>query len=392
MQQVDLRRGRMILTRPTQADAERIAEMCQDASVQEWTTIPSPYRREDADAFLENLVGPGWAAQSPIWALRLLSQEPGNSAGGGDVRPVWDEPVRRGLGDLSADDVAAATLYGMVGLTDLGEGRFEVGYWLAPEARGRGLMTGAVDAVLDVAADDLDAQVVRWGCLVKGGQPNWESWRVAWRLGFAAEGVKRLAFRQRGVLHDEMTAAWVPGEPRRPVEPWRGPMLLGETPIPPRPDSRDPEALVRQFHTTYGLPIVDDAPDVDRERVHMRMALIAEEFAELMGAVYGGDAETSILDVVRQAVAGDDGTRDTVETADALADLIYVIYGMALEIGVPLADVLAEVQVSNLSKLGADGKPIYRDDGKVLKGPGFRDPQIARVLRAVKNRLADKCR
>lgn len=69
-----------------------------------------------------------------------------------------------------------------------------------------------------------------------------------------------------------------------------------------------------------------------------------------------------------------------VEAADALADLIYVIYGMALEMGIDLAKVLAEVQRSNMSKLGEDGKPIYREDGKVLKGPGYFRPDVAGVL------------
>ena len=79
-------------------------------------------------------------------------------------------------------------------------------------------------------------------------------------------------------------------------------------------------------------------------------------------------------------MAADDGTRDTVETADALADLIYVIYGMALETGIDLASVLAEVQRSNMSKLGADGKPVYREDGKVLKGPDYFPPNVEAVL------------
>ena len=86
-------------------------------------------------------------------------------------------------------------------------------------------------------------------------------------------------------------------------------------------------------------------------------------------------------DALRRAVAADDGTRDTVETADALADLIYVIYGMALETGIDLASVLAEVQRSNMSKLGTDGKPVYREDGKVLKGPDYFPPNVEAVLR-----------
>ncbi|QOR46728.1 nucleoside triphosphate pyrophosphohydrolase family protein [Trueperella pecoris] len=146
------------------------------------------------------------------------------------------------------------------------------------------------------------------------------------------------------------------------------------------PDPNRPEDLVRQFHETYGLPIATDSPNADRERVHMRMSLVAEEFAELVGAVYGRQARATIEDAYTAARSSDDGTRDTVEVADALADLTYVIYGMALELGIPLADVLREVQASNMSKLGADGKPIYREDGKVLKGPGFFQPDIAGAL------------
>ncbi len=141
-----------------------------------------------------------------------------------------------------------------------------------------------------------------------------------------------------------------------------------------------PESLVRVFHETYGLPIVGDAPNVARDRIHMRMSLIGEEFAELMGAVYGQKARETIEEAFQAAVAQDTHTRDTVETADALGDLIYVIYGMALETGIPLADVLAEIQASNLSKLDENGKPIYRSDGKVLKGQNYFPPNIARVL------------
>ena len=104
------------------------------------------------------------------------------------------------------------------------------------------------------------------------------------------------------------------------------------------------------------------------------------------GAVYGVGARLAIEDAYGAAVAADEGTRDTVGTADALADLVYVAYGMALETGIPLTEVLAEVQASNLSKLGADGRPIRRDDGKVLKGPDFTEPDIARVL--AEHRLA----
>ncbi len=145
-------------------------------------------------------------------------------------------------------------------------------------------------------------------------------------------------------------------------------------------DPNRPEDLVRRFHEVYGLPVKTDTPNVDRQRVHMRMRLIAEEFAELFGAVYGSRAREIVEEATARAAAADSRRRDTVETADALGDLVYVIYGMALETGIPMGAVLAEIQASNLSKLGEDGKPIYREDGKVLKGPHFFPPNLKKVL------------
>lgn len=144
----------------------------------------------------------------------------------------------------------------------------------------------------------------------------------------------------------------------------------------------DPEGLVRVFHEVYRVPVRTDSPRADGDRIPMRMALIAEEFAELVGAVYGAPAQAVMEEAYPRAAALDDGSRDVVETADAIGDLVYVLYGMALECGIPLADVLAEIQASNLSKLGADGKPILREDGKVLKGPGYHRPDVTGVLRA----------
>ena len=146
------------------------------------------------------------------------------------------------------------------------------------------------------------------------------------------------------------------------------------------PDPRDPEALVRQFHEVYGLPVVTSGPQVDNERMHMRLSLILEETSELVRALYGESAYQRLQGAIQSLREVDEGARDTIEVADALADLVYVTYGMALEAGISLPAVLGEVQASNLSKLGADGKPIYREDGKVMKGPGFFPPDVSRAL------------
>jgi len=142
-----------------------------------------------------------------------------------------------------------------------------------------------------------------------------------------------------------------------------------------------PMELVLQFHHTYSVPIRPFSdPTLAYERMNMRMSLIAEEFAELMGAVYGLRARAIIEAATAEAVATDEGERDVIEAADALADLVYVVYGMAIESGMNLDSVLAEVQASNLSKLMPDGSVKLREDGKVLKGPNFFQPNIARGL------------
>ncbi len=358
----------LLLSVPVQQDAERMTEICRDSDIPRWTEMPSDYTLDSAHAFLRDLVARERAdlaqGKEATWAVRELS---------GDGEPV---------------------LVGMVGIAV--EGRLgEIGYWLDPAARGRGLMTRAVRAVVDTAFDDqgLGLTALRWRCMIHDGVPNWPSWRIAWSLGFRREGTVRALIADKGALRDGWIATLMKDDPRQPVAPWDGPVRQGsqharssEMPLVAHDgvgqrEGDDPEALVRRFHRVYGLPIQTDGPSLERASLNMRMGLIAEEFAELAGAVYGAGARAEIESACARAVAGDDETRDTVEAADALADLIYVIYGMALETGIDLAAVLSEVQRSNMSKLGADGRPVYRHDGKVLKGPDYFPPDVAGVLR-----------
>ena len=359
----------LVLSVPTGDDVDRIAEICQEADIQEWTVIPRGYQRSDARIFVEEIVVKGWIEGSALtWAVR----------------------------EAGADG-SSATLVGMLSVTLSGpEGNRtgEVGYWLTGAARGRGTMTRAVAALIDMAFDPdgpLNLSALRWRCDIhdsgRGPVPNWASWKVAWSLGFQREGRVRRFLLNDGALHDGWIATLLPDDPREPQAPWDGPVdadgtvpLVAHDGVGER-EGNDPEALVRRFHHVYGLPVQADGASLERESLHMRMSLIAEEFAELVGAVYGQAARNEVESGYRSAVAVDDGGRDAVEAADALADLVYVIYGMALETGIDLAAVLAEVQRSNMSKLGADGKPIYREDGKVLKGPGYFAPDVAQVLR-----------
>ena len=73
---------------------------------------------------------------------------------------------------------------------------------------------------------------------------------------------------------------------------------------------------------------------------------------------------------------------DLVEVADALGDMLYILCGTIIEHGMQdkIEEIFDEIQKSNLSKLGEDGKPIYRNDGKVMKGPNYFKPDISKVL------------
>ncbi|MDO4243453.1 MAG: bifunctional GNAT family N-acetyltransferase/nucleoside triphosphate pyrophosphohydrolase family protein [Actinomyces sp.] len=365
----------LVLSRPTEGDVERIAQICRDPDIQEWTCVPRDYSQQDAESFITEVVDPGWEDGTEL---------------------TW------GVREVDAD--GAVRLVGMLGVRTAVSGRGEIGFWLAPEARGRGTILRAARAVIDKVFDPqgpVGLAALGWACDIHDGVPNWDSWRVAWRLGFLKEARRRRYLGNKGELTDGWVATLLAEDPRQPRAPWDGPLpasteptgrgngtsrtagrrtpLVDQAGVGER-EGDDPEALVRQFHKVYGLPVRVDGASLERESLHMRMGLVAEEFAELTGAVYGQAAREEIEAAFVRAVGADDGTRDTVEAADALADLVYVIYGMALETGIDLAAVLTEVQRSNMSKLGADGLPIYREDGKVLKGPDYFPPDVAGVL------------
>ncbi len=342
MRPVELHTTRLLLSLPTEEDIPALVDMCQDPEISQWTSVPSPYTAEDARSFLTSIVIPGWESGNDyVWMIRARDQ--------------------------------ARTPLGQISLRQL---HLSLGFMLTQQARGKGYMGEALDAVLDFAFHTLDWPVVRWACEIHEETVNWASARVVWRAGFTFEGRERASILNKGARYDGLVASLAADEPRTPRNAWFGPderhAEIG--------DSTRPEDLVRVFHETYGLPVFDNDPNADRERVHMRLALVAEEVSELVGAVYGKRAQEIMMSAFEEAHAADDGSRDTVEVADALGDLVYVAYGMALELGISMRDVLAEIQASNLSKLGADGKPIYREDGKVLKGPNYFRPDIAKVL------------
>lgn len=124
---------------------------------------------------------------------------------------------------------------------------------------------------------------------------------------------------------------------------------------------------VQAFHMTYGQPAEITPRALPQDRVQLRLDLILEELVELEEALLKGDV---------------------VETYDASIDILYVTHGVLVETGMMPGPGFREVQRSNMSKLGADGKPIKSRGmeldgfpaGKVLKGPGYFKPDLRRVL------------
>ncbi|KRO76506.1 MAG: hypothetical protein RLZZ02_749 [Bacteroidota bacterium] len=121
-------------------------------------------------------------------------------------------------------------------------------------------------------------------------------------------------------------------------------------------------AAVTKFHEVYRIPYaVQPTTDVDPQLIALRHRLMAEENEEYLEAALAGNL---------------------VEVADALGDMLYILCGTMITHGMQdkIEDVFREIQRSNLSKLGADGQPIYREDGKVMKGPNYFKPDIAAIL------------
>lgn len=120
---------------------------------------------------------------------------------------------------------------------------------------------------------------------------------------------------------------------------------------------------VALFHTTYGLGVSNELKaDLGEKKNQLRFELMKEENEEYLEAVQNNDI---------------------VEIADALGDMLYILCGTILEHGLQykIEEVFDEIQRSNMSKLGEDGKPIYREDGKVMKGPNYFKPNFEPILK-----------
>ena len=116
---------------------------------------------------------------------------------------------------------------------------------------------------------------------------------------------------------------------------------------------------VKEFMTTFGQEVKNKAEFPNEKIVELRKKLIDEEFNELKDAI---------------------NENDLIEVADALTDILVVTYGAGVAFGIDLDKCFKEVHRSNMSKLSEDGKPIYNEFGKVMKGPNYFKPDLSKFV------------
>ena len=116
---------------------------------------------------------------------------------------------------------------------------------------------------------------------------------------------------------------------------------------------------VKKFMETFGQEVKGKAEFPNKKITFLRYDLIREELEELKDAIE---------------------KKDIKEVADALTDILYVTYGAGHAFGINLDKCFEEVQNSNMSKLGEDGKPIYNESGKVMKGPNYFKPNLGKFV------------
>ena len=117
---------------------------------------------------------------------------------------------------------------------------------------------------------------------------------------------------------------------------------------------------VKIFMENYRQEIKNNPEFPNNKITKLRIDLIKEELEELIDAIQ---------------------KKDIIEVADALTDILYVTYGAGHSFGINLDACFAEVQRSNMSKLGVDGQPIYNESGKVMKGPNYFKPNLKKYLK-----------
>ncbi len=213
--------GQVTLRAHRPDDLDEVLAQGRDPQMQRWTSVPSPYGLQDARAWL--------AGREHDWIdnhyLSFAIETAGRFAGTVDLRPD-------------------------------GRGAAEVGYGLAPWARGRGVMSRALRLLLPWGFTTLDLEVVLW----RARAGNWPSRRVAWAVGFRVEGLVRGLLPDRTERHDGWIGSLRAGDPLSPAHPWRDPPVLESVrarlrPHRPQDTARIVQACTDSLTQTW-LPLI----------------------------------------------------------------------------------------------------------------------------------------
>ncbi len=205
--------GHLVLRPWEPADAPAVHAACQDAEVQRWTTVPSPYTLTDARRWVSEMSPTGWA-EGAAASFAVL-------------------------------DATSGALLGAVGLA-FRPGGPEVGYWTAGEARGRGVAAESVSAACRWAFGALGVERVTWQAYLG----NWGSRAVAERCGFTIEGIARRAMLQRGVWRDGWTGSLLAGDE-----------LLDRRPLPSRVELTDGVVTLRRWRSADAAAVARACQD-----------------------------------------------------------------------------------------------------------------------------------
>lgn len=195
MECVTLTTERLILRCPSAADVDRVLSICEDPEIVAFTTVPHPYRLEDAKAFVTEIIPAGWASGTGLaWGMYAKDQN---------------------------------ELLGLVSLSRIESGSAELGYWLDSEVRGQGLMTEAAARVVDYAfaptPDGLHLRRLGWEAVAD----NTASAGVARKLGFRWEGLRRQAADRLGTIYDLSYAGLLRSDDRLGYNPWPSRLEVG---------------------------------------------------------------------------------------------------------------------------------------------------------------------
>jgi predicted HAD superfamily Cof-like phosphohydrolase len=145
--------------------------------------------------------------------------------------------------------------------------------------------------------------------------------------------------------------------------------------------------MVKEFHQAFGHPVETSPLTPSVKQMKFRARFLLEEVSEHILALGARKRENQhlaraveLIELARAQVAValdyEFNDVDMIEVADSLGDLDYIVNGAALTYGIPLPAITKEIHDSNMTKLGEDGKPIYDDEGKVIKGPAYRRPNL----------------